>query len=268
MTGPEPEAFDAAARSEALAAALTTLLPARPRLLDIAPGSLGLFRWLAPRLARPQAWSFVADDTDALDEALVVTARWAERRGWTATFPARAMLLHTPQGAWRITGLLGDALDRLARTDADAIVSTGLLPSAAHLATEIARLGIPLLATLIPDGRDRWRPGHPADAAVLGASRRAAGVSTNLPRLLAAVGLLVRTAPTDWRVGAGALTMLDAVVAEAAEAALGARPGAGVRIAAWRAARRRQTLAGQLAITVGHRDILAFPASLAIPGGR
>src|SRR5581483_10594046 len=83
MNGPEfdgpdwREPLDAAARSPVLAARLSASLPARPRLLDLGAGTGSLFRWLAPRIGRAQAW-LLADDDDALvAEAFERTLVWA-----------------------------------------------------------------------------------------------------------------------------------------------------------------------------------------------
>ena len=141
MNGPEfdgpdwREPLDAAARSPVLAARLSASLPARPRLLDLGAGTGSLFRWLAPRIGRAQAW-LLADDDDALvAEAFERTLVWAQRRGWTVTWPGRAMLVHTPAGAWRLEGFgvdlaaapAGLPLDRI-----DAVVCSGLLEHASR----------------------------------------------------------------------------------------------------------------------------------------
>jgi hypothetical protein len=56
--------------------------------------------------------------------------------------------------------------------------------------------------------------------------------------------------------------MQRALIDSTADAALRARPAQADAIAEWQEARLRQALRGRLAITIGHRDILALP-----PGG-
>ena len=56
--------------------------------------------------------------------------------------------------------------------------------------------------------------------------------------------------------------MQRALIDGTADAARNARPAQAAAITAWQEARLRQALRGRLAITIGHRDILALP-----PGG-
>jgi hypothetical protein len=56
--------------------------------------------------------------------------------------------------------------------------------------------------------------------------------------------------------------MQRALIDGTADAARSARPAQADAITAWQEARLRQALRGRLAITIGHRDILALP-----PGG-
>ncbi|MBV9756708.1 MAG: class I SAM-dependent methyltransferase [Alphaproteobacteria bacterium] len=282
MTGDDPgrldwrEPLDAAARSPALAARLSASLPARPRLLDLGAGTGSLFRWLAPRIGRAQAW-LLADDDDALvAEAFERTHVWARRRGWTVTSPGRAMLVHTPFGAWRLEGFgidlaaapAGLPLDRI-----DAVLCSGLLEhvSRAWLDGMLRRLRVPLLACVLPNGRYEWLPRHPADRLIAAAMRRplppdaefgmslGANATALVQRALGAAGFDVHTAPSDWRIGRGELAVMRALVQLAAERAHDVFPARRRMIADWTAVRLHQTLAARLAVRVGHRDILAVP---------
>ena len=269
------EPLDAAARSPALAAQFSAVLPARPRLLDLGAGTGSLFRWLAPRIGRAQAW-LLADDDDALiAEAFDRTHAWAARRGWTVTWPGRAMLVHTPAGAWRMEGFgvdlaaapAGLPLDRI-----DAVVCSGLLErvSRAWLHRLLGAVRVPLLASVLPTGQHEWLPRHAADRLIGAAFARAqssdAGFGPPLGENAASVvhhalrvaGFSVRAAASNWRIGRSELATTRALVQLAAEQARRAFPLRRLTIAEWEAVRLRQALAARLAVRVGHRDILGF----------
>jgi SAM-dependent methyltransferase len=269
------EPFDAAARSAALAHALVAQLPPRPRLLDLACGTGSLFRWLAPMIAGPQVWLLADNDPALLDAAYARSADWAERRGWTVTFPQRAMLVHTPTGAWRIEALALDITEPadIPFAEADAVLCSALLDlvSADWIAAFAELLDCPLLACLTVDGRDRFLPPHPADPILRAGFRRdqardkgfGAALGPTAPAALLASlhanGFATRTAASDWRVRPSALAMQRTLIAERAETAGLMLPARRARIDAWAAARLRQALAMRLAIRIGHRDILALP---------
>lgn len=271
------EPFDRVARSRALAARLAALLPARPRIMDLGAGTASLFRWLAPIIGRAQAWTIVDADETLLGHAFARTAGWAEARGYRVTTPGRALLVHTPQGAWRIEALATDfAADpaRLPLGAHDAVACSALmdLVSSAWAERLAAALRVPLLACLNVDGRDRWRPAHPDDRLVArGFARdlrrdkgfgRAMGTSAAamLARRLAARGFRIATAPSDWIIPPIAAPMLEAMVRGHAAAAAHALPAAAARIAAWEQARLDALARGRLALAIGHRDLLALPA--------
>ena len=149
--------------------------------------------------------------------------------------------------------------------DADAIVCSALLDlvSASWLEHLLNSLTIPFLACLTVDGRDAWHPHHPSDAAVRAAFRRdqhrdkgfGRALGPTAPsfalRALAERGFVTASAPSDWRIPRTALRMQRALI-----------EGRGAADPHWQAVRLRQAMRGRLAITIGHRDILAFP-----PGG-
>jgi SAM-dependent methyltransferase len=261
------EPFDHAARSVALARQLAACLSRRPRFLDLGSGTGSMFRFLAPIIARGQDWLLVDADAALLDEAFGRTAAWARRRGFAATAPGDELLVSTPHGLWRMR-VQNASLPEAA--DADAIVCSALLDlvSASWLARLCCSLKVPFLACLTVDGRDVWRPQHPYDALVRTAFRcdlrRDKGFGPALgitaPRALAACGVVTASAPSDWRIPRTALRMQRALIDGTAEAARRASPARADAITAWQEARLRQAMRGRLAITIGHRDILALPA--------
>jgi len=261
------EPFDHAARSAVLARRLAAMLPRRPRLADLGAGTGSLFRFLAPIIGRGQDWLLIDADEGLLDEAFGRTAAWARRRGFAATAERDELLLSTPHGLWRMRVVARD-IASYDEDEVDAVVTSALLDlvSAAWLARLCDGLRVPFLACLNADGRDTWRPRHRHDALVRSAFRRdmrghkgfgpALGVTAS--RFLAARGAIA-SAPSDWRIPRGALAMQRALIDATADAARGVYPARADAIAEWQEARLRQALYGRLAITIGHRDILALP---------
>ena len=263
------EPFDHAARSVTLARRLADRLPRRPRLADLGAGTGSMFRFLAPIIGRGQDWVLIDADAALLDEAFGRTAAWARRHGYAATAAGDELLVSTPNGLWRMR-TLNTPLPLAG--EVDAIVCSALLDlvSAAWLACLCDTLSVPFLACLTVDGRDVWRPRHPLDGLVRTAFRRdmrrdkGCGPALGIAALsaLAVRGLVTASAPSDWHIPRTALGMQRALIDGTAEAARSARPAHADAITAWQEARLRQALRGRLAITIGHRDILALP-----PGG-
>ena len=270
------EPFDHVARSRRLAHVLADALPARPHVLDLGAGTGSLFRYLAPIIGRAQVWYFAEDDGDLLDEALSRTAHWAEHHRFTVTWPDRAMIVHTPRGAWRIECFESDLTatpDGLPLDEADAVVCSALLDlvSAEWLGRLLEWLDVPLLATMTVDGRDSWLPHHPADAILRAAVRRdqrrdhgfGPALGTAAPaaalRLLDAAGFATTNAPSDWRIPRTGLAMARMLTDSTANAASEIAPARRGVIGAWAQTRLRQATAARLAIRIGHRDILAVP---------
>jgi len=270
------EPFDAAARNVGLAEHLAAVLPARPVLLDLGAGSGSLFRWLAPIIGRAQVWMLADADEELLQRAYDDIERWASQRDWAVTPGHRALLVHTPRGAWRVEARRLDLAElpaALPPGEVDAVVCSALLDlvSAAWLERLVAALRTPLLACLSVDGRDAFLPPHPLDACVRAGFRRDQGrdkgfgpaLGPHAPAMLhaalAARGFAVDSAPSDWRIPASALTMLGELVPGHAAAAARAHPAQGRVIDAWRNVRMHQAIAGRLAIRIGHRDSLGLP---------
>ncbi|MCC7281276.1 MAG: class I SAM-dependent methyltransferase [Acetobacteraceae bacterium] len=269
------EPHDARARSAAIAGALIATLPARPRLLDLGAGSGSLFRWLAPRIYRAQAWTLFDADAGLIEAAFETIALWAEALGLKVTTPGRALLVHAPGGAWRVEARQGDLAEigGLPLAGHHAVVNSALcdLVSRPWLAALSARLSVPFYAALIADGRVRWRPHLPADRALAAAFRRDQGRDKGLGpalghrapaaaiELFEARGFCVLSAPSDWRIGPDQTAMLSAILHGDADAACRADPRHRARHAAWRQARMLHGGRGRLSLRLGHRDVLAIP---------
>lgn len=271
------EPFDAAARSEALAETLLAMLPARSRLLDLGAGTGSLFRWLAPRIGRAQAWTLV-DHSRAMTEAAFDTiAERAENVGLKVTFPnRRTLLVHAPGGAWRVEALVADLAEapaNLPLPNSDAVLCSALcdLVSEAWAERMAAALRVPFYAALNVDGRAHFTPPVPGDALVNAAFRRdqvrdkgfGRALGPNAPAVLARVfaarGFVVRSATSDWLIPRQASAMAAELAEGHADAAAEQdRRNAG-RIEAWRRARLEQAMDLRLAVRIGHRDLLAVP---------
>jgi SAM-dependent methyltransferase len=286
------EPFDALARSEALAARLLAHLPARPRLLDLGAGTGSLFRWLAPRIGRAQAWTLVDADREMAEAAFDTIADRAEAIGLRVTFPSkRTLLVHAPGGAWRVEVLIADlaeAPDNLPLRNADAVLSSALcdLVSAAWL-ERMAALRLPFYAALCVDGRDSFTPPHPADARIAAGfqrdQRRDKGFSgpalgptapTAIARIFGAHGFTVESAASDWvargRGGLAHPSLRDRSAQFLAELVMGHAasaerqdPRGAARIEGWSAARLAQIAERRLSLRIGHRDVLALPGDRA-----
>jgi hypothetical protein len=257
------EPFDKAARSIILARRFCERLPMCPRIVDLGAGTGSMFRFLAPIIARRQDWLLIDADPRLLDDAFGRTAAWARRHGFAATSSGDELAVATPRGLWRMQVMATDLVLGTERSDADGIVCSALLDlvSMSWLNGLLDHLSVPFLASLIVDGRDSWRPTHPSDARVHAAFRRdqfrdkgfGAALGPTAPttalRALAVRGFVTASAPSDWRVPRSALSMQRALI-----------EGRGFSDAGWQEVRLRRALRGRLAITIGHRDILAFPA--------
>jgi len=273
------EPHDAAARSEALAEALIARLPARPRLMDLGAGTGSLFRWLAPRIGRAQAWTLVDQNKEMTEAAFDTIADRAETVGLKVTFPnRRTLLVHAPGGAWRVEALIADlahAPGNLPVGNVDAVVCSALcdLVSAGWVERMAAAIRVPFYACLNVDGRDRFLPPVPGDALVArgfardqgrdkGFGGRALGSKAvaEIARVFGAQGFEVRSAASDWVLRGGSATaLLSELVFGHAEAAMAQDFRGRGQISAWREKRLQQSSLGRLQARVGHRDVLALP---------
>ena len=275
------EPYDAAARNFDLALMLAEALPERPRILDLGAGTGSLLRWLGHFIGRAQAWTLVDADPELIARAFETIADRAESVGWAATWPGRkTLLVHSPEGAWRVEGLIADlagAPDNLPLAKVDAVVSTALcdLVSRAwveRLAAACAKHRLPFYAALNVTGRERFAPPHRADALVMRGFRRdqrrdkgfggialgpeAPGV---IAEAFAAQGYAVHRGSSDWVVDRRARDFAGAIAAGHATAALAWERRGAAAIEDWIGARRAQAMDGLLSVRIGHQDVLALP---------
>lgn len=255
------ETADAASRDAELARRFAAALPRAPRIVDLGAGTGANARYLAPLIGGEQIWHLVEHDpalrAARLDIPTSGDARWR--------FVDEALDL--AHGWERLDALTPHGVTAVAMFD---------LASAAWLERLAEWLGarqLPLLAALTVDGRRQWQPALAEDVVVAAAFRKhqerdkglgpalGGAASAVLAQALAAHGFSVVTAASDWRLGAGDSELLATLVAGEAAAAheAGADPRA---VAVWERARRAAAARGALALTVGHRDLLALPAQI------
>ncbi len=278
--------FDRAARDAGLAGRFAAALrrpPDRPlRLVDLGTGTGANARALAPIVGGDQDWVLVDDDAALLGFCAAEHIAWAAREGYGVEKEPGGVVIHAGAARWRLMARRIDLAADLARAFAepyDGVALSGLADLAAPawidaLAVQIERRRVPLLSTLMVDGRREWQPPAAADALIRDAfaahQRRDKGLGpalggaapVYLGARLAAAGCAVATASSDWRIGPEHPAMLLAVLEAERRAARDAHPEAEAVIARWAEERRAVLAAGGLSLIVGHRDLLALPRGM------
>jgi hypothetical protein len=243
------EPADAAARSPELAERLGQHLPAAGRLVihDLGGGSGAMGRWLAPRLRAPQHWVVHDRDADLLELAV-------------ARAPASVSVEARPSD--------------ITRLDTDDLAGASLVTASALLdlltAAELARMldacaGHPLLLALTVTGRVTLTPTDPLDApigAAFNAHQRRDGLLG--PDALAAAvdrlrGVETVIRPSPWRLGAAHGELIAEWLEGWVAAACEQEPALTLEAGAYLDRRLAQAAAGELAVTVGHADLLVLP---------
>jgi len=251
------------ADAEARASELVDLLPAGgPHLVhDLGSGTGAMGRWLAPLLPGPQHWVLHDRDPDLLEIA-VADVPGPAADGAPVTVEVRQS---------DITRLGQDDLADATLITASALLDLLTADELDRLVAVCAGAGCPVLLTLSVVGRVRLTPPDPLDARVAAAfdahQRRttarggllgpdAAAVTAGAFRRLGA-DVIVRSSP--WRLGARQTDL----AAEWFAGWLGAAREQELDLVAetdsyeWR--RRAESAGGQLAVTVGHADVLVLP---------
>jgi Methyltransferase domain len=241
------EPADAAARSAELAERLGRHLPTAGRLVihDLGGGSGAMGRWLAPRLPRPQHWVLHDRDPD-----LLTLAAAAPAAGVTVEVRRSDITRLTP----------GDL------AGADLIVSSALLDLLT--ADELARMlractPRPMLLALTVLGRVTISPADPLDGRIGAAfnahQRRRAllgpeAVAAAVEKLLGEV--LVR--PSPWRLDTAHADLAAEWLGGWVAAACEQEPALAAEAGPYRDRRLEQAVAGELAVTVDHADLLVL----------
>jgi hypothetical protein len=253
MTGFTPEWLslreppDATARSAALA---TGFAASARRIVDLATGTGANVRYLAPRLPGAQHWLAVDDDAGLLQ-----------------AFAAPA---HANVATLRLD--LARALDELPLDGCDLVTASALLDLVSRswlerLAARCAAAGAGVLFALTYDGRIEWSPAEDGDERVrdlinrhqlrdkgfgpaLGPGAAAAAVAA-----FGALGYEMRTAPSDWILGAESAALQTALILGWHFAAVEVASDAIAPLRGWMERRRAHVAAGRSRLRVGHLDV-------------
>ena len=268
------EGLDAQSRSHRLTGLAVDWLKARTAphgIIDLGSGSGSNQRFLAPRLPGPQHWRLVDHDPELLSHARRRGRRLRDRAGAP---PAVETLCR---------GL--SPIDRELLTGIDLVTASALLDLmprawAAALVAACAAQGQALLLTLNVDGdwafldRQGARVEDSEDIAVRTLFQthqyRDKGLGPALageaPAVLASMlldaGFQVESDATPWHLVAGDTThpgLAEALVVGWHDAAVEEAPAQRARLGAWRDRRLADLHAGELGVTVGHRDLFACP---------
>jgi hypothetical protein len=257
------EPADAAARARDLVELLRRHLPVTRRLVihDLACGSGSMGRWLSPLLTGPQRWILHDLDADLLHVAT------AEPPGPAADGASVAVETRRSD----VTQLRPEDLADPSLITASALLDLLTLDELAGLIDVCAEAGCPVLFSLSVVGRVDLAPGHPLDSRVAAAFDAHQRRMTTRGRLLGtdAVGAAVEgfhrlgsevlVRPTPWRLGPAEANLatewftgwIRAACEQSAELAFAVGPYARRRLA--------EARAGELAVTVGHADLLVLP---------
>jgi hypothetical protein len=251
------EPFDIAARDDGLARTFLAQVPCDAPIVDLGAGAgsnIARLRTLAAELGQQLSWRHVDNDG-----ALLAVARGRFSGDGAVSFAQVDLALS-----------LEDALDGAAAVTCAALLD---LVSAAwinRLADHLASRRLPLLAVLTYDGRMDWSLADASDAVLAMAFHRDMLIDKGFGPALGpdaafalAEALRVRGAATQlrdsyWRIGASDRAMLSAMNASLSEAALRCAHGdERISIADWSARRACQIEGGDVALVVGHQELMA-----------
>jgi hypothetical protein len=258
------EPADAAARAVGLVEELEPWLPTDGVVVvhDLGCGTGSMARWLAPLLDRPQHWVMVDRDEEltALADAGIPEAT---RRGGVVTSETRRR---------DITRLAAGELEGAALVTASALLDMLTGEELERLLRTCAGAGCPVLVALSVTGRVDLAPADPFDRRVGEAfnahqRRRVGGRRLLGPDAVGAavdgfrrLGLEVLARPSPWRLGPDQRTLVAEWFTGWLAAACEQAPGLAAEAHPYAARRLAEARAGQLSVTVHHRDLLALPA--------
>jgi SAM-dependent methyltransferase len=243
-------AADGRARNAGLAARLGAHFGGRSslRVLDLGAGTGANLRATAPLIPCPQHW-LLADHDPAL-------------LAWCRPVPGTEIETRSADLSGDLTALFDPVPDLVTCSAFLDLCGAAWLD---RLAEALARSGAALFAVLSYDGREVWEPPHALDAPVLAAfdadQRRDKGLGASLgpdahaylARSLHSRGYQVLEGRSDWVLEQSRDAGLIAALAQGSAGAVAGAMGTGTA-ETWRAARE-----SALRVTIGHRDLLAFP---------
>ena len=262
------EPTDAAARSRELVEQVGRHLPAtgRQAIHDLGGGTGSMGRWLAPLLPGPQHWVVHDRDADLLELAA------ADPPGQAAD--GAAVTVEVRQSD--ITRLHPGDLAGATLITASALLDMLTRDELTGLVTACAGAGCPTLLTLSVVGRVELTPADPLDSRVAAAFDAHQRRATERGRLLgpdaagvAAEGLgrlgaEVVVRPSPWRLGPAQADLAADWFSGWVGAACEQQADLAAETSEYTRRRLAQARAGQLAVTVGHADLLALPPAQSV----
>lgn len=277
------EPLDAAARDTGLAHDFAAAIADTPRrIIDLGAGTGANLRVLAPLIGGNQDWLLIDNDLALLIAQRREIARWAAQHGWGVSEEATGALeLTVGPARWRVRSRqldLQGSLEQVALQDCDGLTTTAFLDLVSldwvdRLCRMLSRSPRPFLATLSVDGQRHWQPAMTDDLRLhqafehhqrgdkgLGAALGIAAVD-ELTMRLDRLGFTVGIARSDWQIAGGHSALLGQMIDEALAVGCELEPGVASAFADWAARRHAQVATGALALTIGHRDLLALPGS-------
>jgi hypothetical protein len=249
------EPADAAARARDLVEHVRGHLPASGCVVihDLASGTGSMGRWLAPLLPGPQRW--ILHDLDA--DLLRLAADGA------------SVVIETRRSD--VTQLGPDDLADATLITASALLDLLTRDELAGLIDLCAKAGCPILLSLSVVGRVDLVPADPLDCCVAAAfdahqRRMTAGGRLLGPDAVAVavegfrrLGGEVLVRPTPWRLGAAEADLAAEWLTGWIRAACEQSVDLASDIGSYARRRLAEARAGQLAVTVGHADLLVLP---------
>jgi hypothetical protein len=257
------EPADAAARARDLVENLQRHLRATNcRVIhDLACGTGSMGRWLAPLLRGPQRWVLHDRDEDLL--------RVAATEPPSPAADGASVVVETRR--CDVTQLRSDDLADAALITASALLDLMTQDELAGLIGVCAKAGCPVLLTLSVVGRVDLAPVDPLDSRVTAAfdahQRRMTARGCLLgPDAVAAaaegfrrLGAEVLIRPTPWRLGAAEADLTAEWFIGWISAACEQSVDLASEVGSYVRRRLAEARAGELAVTVGHADLLVLP---------
>ncbi len=264
------EPADAAARAPDLVERVKRHLPTAGRRVihDLACGSGGMGRWLAPRLPGSQHWVLHDRDADLLQAAADPPGPAAD--GATVTVETKPS---------DITRLPARDLADASLITASALLDMFTEDDLAGLVRVCAGAGCPILVTLSVVGRVELTPSEPLDRRVAAAFDAHQRRTTPEGRLLGpdAVGLAaeafgrngaeVLVRPSPWRLGPSQAELAAEWFTGWVCAACEQEVELAAEAEGYKRRRLAQASAGELGVIVDHADLLVLPRAATVSAG-
>jgi hypothetical protein len=252
---------DARARSRTLVDELAHRLGDGPLIVhDLGSGAGAMMRWLAPQLRAPQRWVLHDADPQILGT-----------RDPSPVLDGQGQVVGSQPSIEQLDDLGRDAFHGGSAVVASALLDVITENEARLIVNACVSAGTPALFSLSVSGQVLLDPGYQADehfgAAFNDHQRRVADGRRLLgpdavrvvARMFATAGWSVRELDTPWRLGPDESTLSAEWLAGWVGAAVEQRPELDSAADRYLALRRTQLAARSLSVTVGHRDVIAWP---------